>query len=338
MPELRKDPIIDRWVIIAVERSRKPQSVVISDQPSHEDECPFCEGKETLTPPEICAIRDQQSQKDKPGWEVRVIPSQSPLLGIEGELNRRRDGVFDVMNGIGAHEIVLESPHHVRNIAELDEVQIGKIIGVFVERVKDLEKDKRFKYVLIFKNHGKSAGAGEIAHSRSQLIATPVTPKRIKEELLGSKKYFDFNKRCIYCDIIKQESNNNRRVVVDSKDFIAIAPFASRFPFEVWIMPRKHNCDFVNIEEKERISLAGILKNILQKLKIGLGDPSYNLIVHTAPFRREKSGHWSTICEDYHWHIEIMPRIIQVAGFEWGTGFYICPIAPEDAAKYLREN
>lgn len=336
MPELRKDPIIGRWVIIATERTKKPDQLQSSAAGPAEGECPFCEGKEAHTPPEIFAIR-KHGEKNKPGWQVRVVPSVAPFLRIEGELDRRGHGLYDIMNGIGAHEVVVETPQHIGNIADFTPLQISEVLGVYRERLIDLEKDTRFKYVLAFKNYGWSAGSGRIKHSRSQLIATPVTPKRVKEELVGAKHYYDYHERCIFCDIIKQELQQKERIVLDLDGFLAVVPFASRFPFEVWILPKRHSSDFTESDPQHRIDLAKILKLVLLKLKKGLNDPPYNYIIHTAPFRREKHGYWKTIREDYHWHIEIIPRVTRVAGFEWGTGFYICPVAPEEAAGFLRE-
>lgn len=241
------------------------------------------------------------------------------------------------MNGVGAHEIVVETNKHVDNMADLGEEQIARVFTSYIDRIRDLEKDMRFKYVLVFKNHGWIAGGGKLEHSRSQLIATPVNPKRVKEELAGSRSYYDHHERCIFCDLIKQELEAKERIILDIDGFIAVAPFAARFPFEVWILPKKHSCDFTALEMPMRLELGRILKKVLTKLKKGLNDPPYNYILHTAPFRRQKVGYWKSIDYDYHWHIEIMPRLTRVAGFEWGTGFYICPLSPEDAAKFLRE-
>jgi UDPglucose--hexose-1-phosphate uridylyltransferase len=266
-----------------------------------------------------------------------VVPSITPFLKIEGDLDRTGNGLYDIMNGIGAHEIVIETNKHIGNMADLEDEQIAKVITCYIDRITDLEKDRRFKYVLVFKNHGWSAGGGRIQHSRSQLIATPVNPKRVKEELVGSRQYYDHHERCIFCDLVKQELATGERVILDIDGFIAVVPFASRFPFEVWILPKKHSCDIVSLNDLDRRELAKILKKVLTKLKIGLNDPPYNYIIHTAPFKRTKGGYWKTIEQDYHWHIEITPRLTRVAGFEWGTGFYICPLPPEHAAKFLRE-
>jgi UDPglucose--hexose-1-phosphate uridylyltransferase len=338
MPELRKDPIIGRWVIIATERARRPDQ--FSGQPNEEPAekvCHFCQGQESQTPPEIYAVRPDQSKPNTPGWELRVVSSVAPFLRIEGELERRGRGVYDVMNGIGAHEIVIETNQHIANIADLSQEQISKVISCYIDRINDLEKDQRFKYVIIFKNHGWIAGGGRTKHSRSQVIATAVNPKRVKEELAGARFYYEYHERCVFCDLIRQETETKDRVILDVDGFIAVTPFAARFPFEVWILPKKHSCDFAKMDMASRQGLAEIMKKILGKLKKGLNDPPYNYVLHTAPFRRLKTGYWKSIDHDFHWHIEIMPRLTRVAGFEWGTGFYICPLPPEDAAKFLRE-
>jgi UDPglucose--hexose-1-phosphate uridylyltransferase len=337
MPELRKDPVIGRWVIVATERAKRPDQFSVQAENVPEKDCPFDEGRESQTPPEIYAVRRDNSSRNAPGWQLRVVPSQTPFLRIEGGLDRRGRGLYDTMNGIGAHEIVIETNEHVANMADLSEERIAMVMKCYIDRIRDLENDQRFKYVLVFKNYGWAAGGGRVRHSRSQLIATPVNPKRVKEELVGARQYHDYHERCVFCDIIRQEMEQKDRLVLDIDGFIAVVPFASRFPFEIWVMPKRHACDFVSLEEYERSGLAKILKQVLLKLKKGLNDPPYNYIIHTAPFRRQKAGYWKTIADDYHWHIEITPRLTRVAGFEWGTGFYICPVTPEAAAKYLRE-
>ncbi len=337
MPELRKDPVLGRWVIIATERAKRPDvfNGALIESPV-EGDCPFCEGNESKTPPEIYAVRPKNIAPNRPGWDLRVVPSISPFLRIEGEIERKGKGIYDLMNGIGAHEIVIETNQHIANIADLSEEQIVKIINCYIVRILDLERDSRFKYVLVFKNYGWVAGAGRVKHSKSQLIATPVNPKRVKEELEGAKAYYNYHERCVFCDLIKQELESKDRLVLDVDGFIAVTPFASRFPFEVWILPKKHSADFTTLDAERRVGLAAILKKVLAKLKKGLNDPPYNYVFHTAPFRRSKVGYWKSIDHDYHWHIEIMPRLTRVAGFEWGTGFYICPLPPEEAARFLR--
>jgi UDPglucose--hexose-1-phosphate uridylyltransferase len=338
MPELRKDPIIGRWVIVATERARRPDQFMGKPKEEQDDvACPFCEGREASTPSEIYALRPRNSTRNGPGWDLRVVPSISPLLKVEGNLERRGNGIYDVMNGLGAHEIVVETNQHIANMADLSEEQIAKVLNCYSDRIVDLERDSRIKYVLVFKNYGQGSGSTRIKHARSQLIATPVNPKRVKEELAGSRLYYEYHERCVFCDLIQQELDQKERIILDCDGFVAVSPFAARFPFETWVLPKQHCCDYTYMNADSRRNLARLLKAVLLKLKIGLNDPDYNYIIHTAPFRREKVGYWKTIEYDYHWHIEIMPRLTKVAGFEWGTGFYICPVPPEDTAKFLRE-
>jgi len=338
MPELRKDPIIGRWVIIATERAKRPTDFKPSvSKPAKEKICPFCEGNEKLTSPEIVAKRADDSQANKPGWKVRVVPSYSPVLKSDGDLGKKPHGIYDMMEGIGAHEVVIETPEHIDSMSLLAVDQIEEVLKVYKERILSLERDERFKYVLVFKNHKIAAGSTSIAHSRSQLIALPACPKNVKGELEGAKRYYDYKDRCVYCDMLTQEAKENKRLILDMGGFMAIAPFASRFPFETWILPKKHAAYFCKISDKGIKGLAKMLKEILGRINNLLSDPPYNYILHTAPYRRAKPGYWATIDHDFHWHLEIIPRLTKVAGFEWGTGFYINPMAPEEAAKFLRE-
>lgn len=337
MPELRKDPVIGRWVIISTERARRPDQFNGKHQDTDSEKpCPFCEGAESQTPPEVYAVRPRNTPANSPGWDLRVVPSIAPFLRVEGDLDRRGKGLYDMMNGVGAHEMIVETSQHIANMADLSSEQIAKVLKCYADRMTDLEKDQRFKYACIFKNYGKDAGGSQIKHSRSQLIATPVTPKRIKEELAGTRQYYDYHERCIFCDVIKQEIAMKDRIILDLDGFVAISPFAARFPFEIWILPKKHCCDFTCQDGESLKNLGKVMKIVLSKLKKGLNDPPYNYVIHTAPFRRQKIGYWKTLDQDFHWHIEIMPRLTRVAGFEWGTGFYICPLSPEEGAKFLR--
>ena len=330
MPELRKDPVIGRWVIIATERSKRPDDFVSLDEKTPQAKlCPFCPGNEDKTPPEIMAYRKPGTLPDKPGWNLRVVSNKFPALRIEGKLNRQGQGMFDKMNGIGAHEVIIETPDHEKTLADLEQKQIEDILWAYRDRILDLKKDPRFKYVLIFKNQGRAAGASLI-HSHSQLIATPIVPKRVMEELTGASEYYEYKERCVFCDIVAQELRDRIRIIGENEDFVAIAPFASRFPFEMWIIPKIHEAHFEEAHKHEYSQLAVILKEILGRLKKTLKCPPYNYIVHTAPFKDDYS-------QEYHWHIEIMPKLTQVAGFEWGTGFYINPMPPEQAVKYLLE-
>lgn len=342
MPELRRDPVIGRWVIISTERAKRPdqfrEALVEKEEFKPGEKCPFCEGNESMTPPEIYALRKHGSSPNTPGWDVRVIPSISPLLQIEGNLDRHGHGMYDLMNAIGAHEIVIETPQHLRE-SEVPGEQSTKSMNVVIDRIYDLEKDSRIKYVLIFKNYGKVAGGGHIKHSRLQIIGTPVNLKRVKEELAGAKRYYEYKDRCIFCDILRQELNAGKRIVAESKNFIAIAPFASRFPFETWILPKDHSCDFYKIDRSKLPDFVDIMQLAFAKTRKVIGDFPFNFVLHTAPFKRDisKKGYWETIDRDYHWHFEILPILTRVAGFEWGSGFYINPLPPEEAAKSVKD-
>ena len=341
MPELRRDPIIGRWVIIATERAKRPDqfgsAIVEAEELVPGEKCPFCEGNESMTPPEIYSLR-HTGIPNSPGWDIRVVPSISPLLSIGEPLDRHGHGMYDLMNARGAHEVVIESPCHLRE-SELSSDQVVKSVNVILDRIIDLEKDPDIKYVLLFKNYGKAAGGGHIKHARTQLIGTPVNLKRVKEELAGAKNYYNYKERCIFCDIIKQEIKTAKRVIMESKHFIAISPFASRFPFETWILPKEHSCDFYKIDREKIPDFVDISGTVLAKTRKVIGDFPFNFILHTAPFRRDakKRAYWETIDKDYHWHFEILPILTRVAGFEWGSGFYINPLPPEDACKSIRE-
>ena len=336
MPELRKDPILGRWVIISDERAQRPKDFYTCPDKPDVKGCPFCEGREAMTPPEIFAFRSPQSRSNSPGWEVRVVPNKYPALRIEGELGKEGRGIYDRMNGIGAHEVIIETPDHHKCMEMHTRESLSKILETYKLRIVDLTQDRRFKYILIFRNEGKAAGAS-LSHPHSQLIATPITPKRVKEELTGALSYFNYKDRCIFCDILRQEIAEHTRIVYENERFVSFCPFASRFPFEIWILPKAHHADYQSLPSGEMHILADMLIVTLSKLGKALNHPQYNFILHTAPIRWPRKDYWRTLEFDFHWHVEIMPRLTQLAGFEWGTGFYINPTAPEQAAKYLRE-
>jgi len=339
VPELRRDPVVGFWTIISTERSRRPIEVKPKEM-TEERRCPFCEGRESETTQEIYAIRNPESRPDGIGWQVRVIKSKLPILSVDSEFDRFGRGMYDLMQGVGTHEIIIESPRHKHSLDELNVEEIKLVIQAYAQRLNELAKDPRFKYALLFKNHGLISGAARdvVRHTRSQLIATPVTPKRVKEELVSAKNYFDRRERCVFCDILRQESDDGSRVVSQNKTFFSFCPFASRAPFEIWILPKKHCADFGKLAYEDTADLAALLKACLVKLRLILDDPPYNMILHTAPYRhKKKEGYWKTIDEDYHWRFQISPRLSHDAGFEWGTGIYINPTPPEDAALLLRE-
>ncbi|MEK6673389.1 MAG: galactose-1-phosphate uridylyltransferase [Nitrospirota bacterium] len=329
MPELRKDPISGRWVIIAVERGKRPTDFAsLPVQRKKGGFCPFCQGNEYTTPPEIMAFRPPHSQPNSPDWTLRVMPNKFPALQIYGGLDKSGEGMFDKMNGVGAHEVVVETNDHQLSLSTMPLKAVEDVLWAYYIRLSDLKKDTRFKYGLIFKNEGEDAGAS-LEHTHSQLIALPIVPKLVKEEIDSAKQYYDFKERCIFCDVINQEMGDRRRVIYENSGYVAIAPFAPRGPFETWLIPKKHEPAFFP-PEKSFGDLADALQTVLKKMDRILDTPPYNFIIHTSPFKNE-------INEYYHWHIEIMPKLIRIAGFEWGTGFYINPTPPEEAAKFMRE-
>jgi len=329
MPDLRKDPIVGRWVIVATARARRPHDFDSSPVWQKGRFCPFCEGNEYATPAEIIAYRKPGSQSNREGWRVRVIPNKFPALEIEGELNKRGEGIYDMMRGVGAHEVIIESPDHLVSTSELSEEQLREVLWVYRDRLVDLKKDPRLVYGMIFKNVGASAGAS-LEHTHSQLIVTPIVPINVWEEMTGSLEFYNYRGRCVYCDMIQQELATEKRIVLDTPGFLAFAPFASRFPFETWILPKTHASHYENIRKNEVDDLAGVLRQVIAKVESALDQPAYNYIIHTAPFDSQELSH-------YHWHIEIIPSLTKTAGFEWGTGFYINPVPPEQAAAFLRE-
>ncbi|MBA7646115.1 Galactose-1-phosphate uridylyltransferase [subsurface metagenome] len=338
MNELRKDPILGNWVIISPERGKRPQSFTRPQRLVKKKKvCPLCSGNENLTPPEIYALRPKRSKPNTRGWKVRVVPNKFPALDREKELVGERLGMFDVMSGFGTHEVIIETPKHNKNLKNQSIKELSKVLKTFQHRIKELYKDKRLRYCLVFKNEGWEAGAS-LQHPHSQLIATPVIPKRIREELVGSKNYFKRKRRCIYCDILSQERKSKKRIVYENKEYIVFCPFASRFPFEVWLLPKRHNADFCSRTTKKNIPLlADALKATMQKLASTLNNPQYNYVIHAIPNPISRHGYGKNIGRNFHWHIEIIPRLTRVAGFEWGADFYINPIAPEAAAHTLRE-
>lgn len=334
MSEVRRDIVTDTWVIIDTEDDTIPKS--IPEQQKETSDCPLCEGNEQRTPNEIWAVRDGSSV-NQPGWKVRVIPNIYPILQVEGKLEKSGIGVYDMVSGIGANEVIVEAPHHTPHFFDLADEQVMLILQTYRIRIEDLHKDKRLRYILIFKNHGEAAGASGIDHPHSDLIALPATPIRVKQKLSGCREYFSYKERCLFCDIIQQEIEMADRLVFLSDHFAVITPYASRFPFELLIIPRQHQFSYTMIKEEQVHDLAQVLKRVLRVMHHALNDPPYNLILNDSPNLLPKQNYWATIMDDFHWHIEIIPRLYRRTGFELGTGFYINRFAPEKAAGLLRQ-
>lgn len=326
MPELRKDPVVGRWVIIATERARRPGSIVDTSASHPQDdseECLFCNNQEAP----LFTLGD-----------AKVVPYKNSFLSTEQKFLRRDHGMYDVINGYGVHEVVIETSRHEANMADFSVEKIRDVFQVYAHRLTGFQKDSTIQFALAYKNYGATAGSRKIGHARSHIIGTPVNPIHLIDKLLAAKDYYIAQRKCIYCDLINQEEESQKRMVMETDHFVAFAPFAGRFLFEVWILPKEHHCDYTEGIQGKEEDLAYMMKVLLNKFKIGLDDPSYNYMIQTAPFRRGLSvaKKWKTIKDDFHWHIELMPRLTQLAGFEKGTDFYISPVPPEKTADYLK--
>jgi len=327
--ELRKDPVNGRWVIVTTDNPMKPSDFERIEDDFRGGPCPFCYGNENLTPPEIEVMRNENTKHNDSGWQVRAVANKFPALKIEGTLEQRDNGIYDILNGVGAHEVIIETPYHDKDFTDLTFKEVSKVLDMYCRRFNDLRKDERLKYILIFKNYGTSAGA-TLQHPHTQLIALPMIPKNVLEELNGANMYFGIHERCVFCDIIKQELKEGVRILSENNSFVSFCPFVSRFSFEVRVMPKKHLNNFSEIDDKQKQELATIMIETLKKLKVAIGKHSYNFIIHSKPLDKKNYDY-------YHWYIEIMPRLTRVAGFEWGTGFYVLRTPPEQAIKYLKK-
>jgi UDPglucose--hexose-1-phosphate uridylyltransferase len=329
MPEFRKDPVVGRWVVINTERVRRPRDFPHRPDPRRGGPCALCPGQEQQTPPEVLAYRDPPgAPADTPGWRVRVVPNKFPALRIEGDLERRGHGIYDLMNGVGAHEVIVDSPDHDQDLDVLPVAAVADVLTAYRERMADLRRDERFRYVIVFKNHGAEAGA-TLEHPHSQLVATPVVPLTVGDELHNARAYHGYKERCLFCDILRQETEERVRLVAEGEHVVAFAPFAARFPFETWILPRRHGAGYERADPEEIRDLAGVLRSVLRRLRRTLGEQPYNFWLHSAPFDGDSPF--------YHWHLELIPRLSRGAGLEWGSGMHVNPMPPEDAARILRD-
>lgn len=337
MKEIRKEVFTGRWVVF--NSSLKDKVFEFWKERHYETakltECSFCSGHEKETPKESLAYRKVDSEKDAPGWWIRVFENKGAVLQPDEELERKPSGIYDVITGFGIHEIIVETPEHKTQLQDLSFNQVRDVIWVYKERISDLKKDKRFKYVTIFKNFGLGT-FGSMEHTHSQILATPITPRKVKEELIQAKTYYEDKERCLFCDVIKQETKIKERVVLETPNFIAITPFASLSPYEVFIIPKQHQASYEDMTPTVANDLTETLIIVLKKMALLLSVPPYTLTVHTTPNIIPRPGYWSTIEYDFHWHIEISPRLFRMSGLEWGTGFFFNPIFPETAAEELR--
>ncbi len=326
MAELRLDPFTRRWVVTG----KRP---IMPDVHDGNPGCPFCPGNEKMTPTAIREYRDLAGN-----WTARVFHDRAPLFLVEGGTDRRADGMFDRMNTVGAHEIVVETPVHGLTMAQLPEDQIVRLLELYRDRILDLKRDHRLRYVSLFKDQHSPTAALE-GHAYSQVLGTPVLPQSLEIEFRWSRAHFERHERCIYCDALQQEMQETARVVEQSDDFVAFCPFGSRWSYELWIAPIQHSSSFENdmMDPRKAAALAPFLKSCLRRME--RVSPSLHAVVHTEPnlqASKPTPGWWSTIRDDYHWHIEIQPDVAGKRRFLGTEGFHFNPIPAEQAALVLR--
>jgi UDPglucose--hexose-1-phosphate uridylyltransferase len=340
-PELRRDPITGTWVIMADRGGRPSGKVVEKERPK--SVCPFEPGREDRTPPETWAVRPE-GQPNGPGWLLRVVPNAFPALRRDLGLQRAGLGLLEHVSGYGVHEVIVETPDHYAQLRTMSAEQACLILDAYAKRLADLRSDPKLRHVVVFRNYRARAGAS-LSHPHSQVIALPIVPRLVKEKLSTARQYYAQHERCIFCDLIRQELSEGCRLVAANEDFLALVPYAARFPYEVHIYPRCHQHDFVLLQAEQKRKLVQLLQEVLQSYYELLGDHEkglnvpYNMVLQTAPNPAPRPGrpdYWGTLEADYHWHIELIPRLSKMAGFEWGSGFYINPVLPERAAAQLQ--
>jgi UDPglucose--hexose-1-phosphate uridylyltransferase len=333
-PEYRRDPVTGRWVIFAPERSLRPLALSHSKPHSRwdaeRDACPFCEGHETDTPQELLAYRDPGSKPNGPGWRLRVVPNRFPAVRPTAGTSPHAGpgGLFKAAPGVGTHELIIECPRHKSSPTAMTDAECANVFRAYRDRLSALAADPRFAYVTVFKNVGAEAGAS-LAHLHSQIVATPIIPEAVRQELDGAADYHLQEGRCVFCDLVQREAQAGVRVVAATPHFQAITAYAGRFAYETWVLPRSHESHYETITDAHAAELAQLIKMILGKLDGVLGHPAYNYYLHTAPTRSGPLAY-------YHWHLEIVPRTARPAGFEWGSGCFINAVLPEVAAVELR--
>jgi UDPglucose--hexose-1-phosphate uridylyltransferase len=333
-PEFRRDPLHNTWVVFAPERQRRPQDYAVATLSSTALD-PFAEGNERLTPPEVFSLRKEKTKANEPGWRVRVVPNRYPALRIEGQLDAKPEGLYDRVSGIGAHEVIIETPDAKTALEDLTISGMAEVFATYRERILDLDKDSRFQHIYIFKNNGPSAGAS-LAHAHSQLVALPIVPPLVEAKLLRAREHFAARQRSLFSDILHTERSGGTRMVAENDGYALFCPYASRFPFELAVFPRRHNPEFVSCSPTELYDLAEVVRFALQRLNAVLEKPGYNLLLHTAPLKRPLNDRFASAKHDYCWHLEIVPRFQSLAGFEIGLGAYINTVYPEDSARFLR--
>jgi UDPglucose--hexose-1-phosphate uridylyltransferase len=324
MSDLRKDPTRGQWVLIRP-KGEAPPSV---------DDCPFCPGRESRTPPEIAAYRNDDSSADGPGWNVRVIPEIDPYFRVDLAVVREGIGLYDKVSPRGATELIIESPDHDLTPAGMPEAQWEQVLWMYRDRLRDLKKDPAIRDILIMRRHRKPGS--RISHPYSRVIAVPIIFDDVRRKLRECREYYEYKRRCVFCDITRQELADDARVIRVTPNFVLMVPYAARSPYEAWILPRHHACLYEQALSPVTVAdLAGLLRGYFRTLAASQDDPSFEMVLYTAPNQAAKvlPNEWSTITEDYHWHLEITPGPERQSRI---GGIYVNEIRPEEAARHLR--
>jgi UDPglucose--hexose-1-phosphate uridylyltransferase len=329
MSEIRQDPTTKEWVIITTERSKRPSDFIHlelrNEKSSTIKSCPFCPGNESMTPPEVLSYKNVNTNS----WQVRVFDNMFPAVTSGDSTLRKIDhGIFLSMAGIGHHEVIVETPAHHKTLALMNDVEISEVLRAYRERYEAMVQIPSVKSIIIFKNHGLRAGTS-LEHPHSQLVATAIVPRHMRMQYEVAIRYYDDNGRCLYSDLIARELEAGTRIVLETERFVVFHPFASHRPFETWIMPRNDQSSFAQSSIEDIQCLASVLRLTLLKLYNGLNNPDYNLVIDNPPVGEEHTGF-------YQWHIRIIPRITETAGFEIGSGIFMNTALPEETAQFIR--
>lgn len=328
MSELRYNVISKEWVIIATERAKRPKDFIKAakerkELPEYKENCPFCPGNEKQTPAETFRLGDAKA------WKVRAVFNLFGALSPDAKPERRDDGIYRAMSGFGNHEVLIEHPHHNICIPLMNDGEVEDIIRCYKNRYLSIQECKGIEAIIIFKNHGPSAGTS-LEHPHSQLIATPIVPPQIRNRIEQAVSYFDQTGRCVFCQVLEEELKARARILLETDKFVSFLPYAGAAPFITWIFPRRHMASFAEINEDEIRDLGRNLKCTLQRLYYGLDNPDFNYTIRSIPVNEKGTDY-------YHWYISIIPRISQPAGFELGSGMFINASLPEESAEFLRQ-
>src|SRR5262245_28614943 len=330
MPELRKDPLRGRWVVIATERVAPLSAYRHPPASTGGSPCPMCPGREHETGAERLAYRDAPGAvPDGPGWQVRVVPARFPALKADGALERRGLGLYDLMDGVGIHDVIIEAPDHEHHLANQSDADVENILRAYRDRILELRRDPRLRVALVVKRHRGGPGFAH-QHPHSELLAAPIVPSDLAQELEQARVYHEFRERCLLCDVVRQELDAVFRVILAGEHVIALAPFASRSPFEVWILPRRHAAAFETSWATEHRDAAKVLREVLGRLHRLLDDPPFTMRLHSAPFAEGESA-------SYHWHFEITPAPVRTDPIRDQELLVENPLPPEDAARLVRD-